>query len=178
VSSRVGREQRVGYPYDVLAQRSAKAIMPRGHALAASLLAGWLAYVAYETVFATVPSDERVWTLFCCVLVPLGAGFTRALLYCQALWPPISLWGRIRTGRWVLPGYDRVLLAPIAAVILGLTLGQLLRTLNAPDELVGPITVFVALWIVLAVGPTLGEWKLLGRHRAVVLSFDNTLKRV
>ena len=44
----------------------------------------------------------------------------RLLIYTGPFRPPISLRGRIATGRWVIPGYDYVLLAPLCTLLTAL----------------------------------------------------------
>ena len=99
-----------------------------------------------------------------------------AVLFCSVgrfatyIWnyrPPISLWGRIWTGRWIIPGYDQMLAAPVCALIVGVLLPFLLDYWGAPPEYFFPLSLTVVLLIVLEMGPSLNRWQLTGNHRIV-----------
>jgi hypothetical protein len=116
---------------------------------------------------------------------------TRFALYQVAqLWPPISLAGRVATGRWLIPGYDRVLVAPLLAVaVFVFTVLALLdvspkvasppRTAAGLGQVVVPalyraasdpvlqasVAVGLVLLITLTVGPSRRRWLLTGTFR-------------
>ena len=43
----------------------------------------------------------------------------RTCAYCIGYAPPINIWGRIATGRLIIPGYDHVIVAPATALAVG-----------------------------------------------------------
>jgi len=93
----------------------------------------------------------------------------RIIVYCGELWPPISLLGRIATRRWIIPDYDHVFLAPAATLTVGILFGWIAPLYGMPDLLANPLAVFFVLFVTLGAGPTLGRWRLLGRHRPTAL---------
>ena len=87
----------------------------------------------------------------------------------EAYYPPISIFGRIATGRLIIPGYDNVLIAPLAAFIASLSVRYLL-ILGMPPPLAFAITTFLILLPFLMFGPSLWRWHLVGTHRIVPLA--------
>jgi hypothetical protein len=153
----------LGWPYGHLEFNLPKRRIPREHAVLLSLLGGWLLYAAASAI--PDPEGREVLPSLALLFGSMGCILGRPLTYCAIHWPPISLWGRIRTGRWIIPGYDEVfvaslcaLLAAIAAPLAGLALGL-------PVEIVYPIALSLVLLITLNMGPTLRRWRLTGNHR-------------
>ena len=78
---------------------------------------------------------------------------------------PISLWGRIWTLRWIIPGYDKALLGPLltmlaapAVVIPGWAAG-------VPLEIALPMAISMVCLVALVTPPALLSWHLTGQHR-------------
>ncbi len=134
---------------------------------------GWLiAASAAWVVFCLVAAnaghgrDERFDTD---ALVAGGAALAatvRWATYCGEYQPPISTWGRLRTGRLVLPGYDRAVVAPLAVLALS-ALPFALDAADLPLPVVAAVPTFAVVAIVLNAGPTLRNWQLTGHHRIV-----------
>lgn len=104
-------------------------------------------------------------------LLVVGAGVTvgslilRTGIYAGAYLTPITLWGRIRTFRWIIPGYDVVLLAPLAIPLVALATFVGCVKLDAPWQAAAPTAIGATLFIALAMPPGLRRWRLVGRHR-------------
>ena len=82
--------------------------------------------------------------------------------------PPISLLGRIATGRWIIPSYDRALVAPLAGLlIVGAALPRLISVSAQPSAFEMPILVTTVLLVVLLSGPTFRDWALTSECRIV-----------
>jgi hypothetical protein len=154
----------LGWPFGALRPRpvTSPAIGTRT-AIMTSLLVGWWVYVIGTLAD---PMARQV------VLPLLGGGLTiglaaiRLARYCRGYLPPISLWGRIRSFRWIIPGYDKVFLGPLAALLIGTCLPGILNTGLHPDLGV-PVSVSLAWMAGLIIGPNLLEWRLTGGHRMV-----------
>lgn len=176
---------RLGFPYERLKYCSAEPLIPIRHALLLSLLAAWLTYAALsdlDIILSSLGPADRLMMSARLYQEPLWvfltlAAFLRTMLYCVELWPPISFLARMVTRRWIIPGYDHVLLAPLGAMMLGWTLGWCVQRLDAPLQIGGPIVVFGVLIVVLGAGPTLGSWRLLGKHRTIgPIQFGDLIK--
>lgn len=81
--------------------------------------------------------------------------------------PPIGLFGRIATGRLVIPGYDKVAVAPACVLLAGVELSRLLAVAGGGVIASISIVVAVCLFLSLALGPSQADWELTGNHRLV-----------
>lgn len=74
---------------------------------------------------------------------------------------PLSLTGRLRLRQWIVPGYDRILVAPLVLIVvvplLGLAGGHWLKI---PGHILIPLVTVLALWCYNLVGPDPTNWKL------------------
>ena len=166
-NSKARRKPLLGWPFGQLAGMPPKNRVRRRDGFLGPLLAAWWLYVL---VSITHESEAQI-TLAGLSLTYLGAGafVARLLIYIGPHRPPISLWGRIMTRHWIIPGYDCVLLAPLCmlfvaliGILLGMTVPLLCRA-----SIVYPLTLAAILMIALNMGPSLGTWLLTGQHRMV-----------
>jgi hypothetical protein len=159
----IGGEGFLGWPYDALGPKFSRC--PRIEffdAVCVSLLAGWLFFVAGSHFGA-----DRIHVS---ILVLYAAGaigpLVRLGFYTTGYKPPISLWGRLATGRLLIHGYDQALVAPLLAAAMTCMIPLLgLWGLQLDDRIVFPVTVTVVLFILTAMGPDLKKWRLTGNHR-------------
>lgn len=114
----------------------------------------------------------------------LMAGFAAFLLlgrwtaYCGPYRAPLTLFGRIVTGRLIIPGYDYVMLAPAMALPVAALLPIGLTAMSVPWPVILSITAAVSLSIVLIAPPSMPVWQLTGTHRAIgVAAGQRTLRR-
>jgi hypothetical protein len=151
-----------GWPYDrFLRDVKMATAIGRTDAVLISMLVGWWVYALEDWAPAWFQPQSVIPILFQFTMV--GRGFR----YFQGYAPPISLSGRILTFRWIIPGYDRALVA-FALLILAfpavVTLGILLGV-TARQGL--PVIAAVMVLITLITPPTLRNWRLTGGHRLV-----------
>ncbi len=181
----------LGWPFGYLGPRPVRRSPGRLHGPALALLGGWTVYVA----FAHVPPEDEparaIIGMLSFIFVMPAAVLTRFALYqVTQLWPPLSLAGRVGTGRWIIPGYDRVFVAPVLAVALSVftvlaLLHESLDVAGRPRTAAGPgqvavsalyraasdpavrasVAVGLVLLIVLTVGPGRRRWLLTGTFR-------------
>jgi hypothetical protein len=164
----------LGWPF---AQLGPKPGPPReyaaGKAIAAGLLVGWLAYAIDQRIQeegigaplrATVPM-AFVWL-----------GLTRLVRYRTGHAAPLSLMGRLRTGRLIIKGYDQIFAAPLLTVftpIVALMVGQ---RLGWPTDVLVAGALAVSVAITFGMGPGLLEWQLTGNHRLTPSAADMAQK--
>ncbi len=96
----------------------------------------------------------------------------RTLVYVSMCLPPISLLGRLFTFRLIIPRYDKVLIMPICVILAGIATPQILRLINLPGIYCFELTLFVVLFLTMALPPKYKEWQLtapgrLYRKRAI-----------
>jgi hypothetical protein len=157
----------LGWPFGRLSPRNAEPpiLVPLHHAVLISALVGWWTFA----VVSLVPKaeDQQLVLLFVLSLVALAVPGIRLGIYCDGYAAPISLLGRLATGRWLIPGYDQVFVAPLLAVAAGSTLGGAAILLGLDLLVALPVVIAVVLFLSLGLGPSLQVWRLTGNHRIV-----------
>jgi hypothetical protein len=160
-------EPLVGWPLKQLAPEPPPAKpVAWHHAAVGCALLGWWMYAVMRALFPheTADPDGRIVRG---VLLMAGAAFAglRLVLYMNQYAPPISLFGRIATGWFVIPGYDVVFVAPLCVLLAAAQLPALLRAegVGVIPSIASGIATLLLLAIV--IGPGLREWRLTGRHR-------------
>lgn len=168
----------IGWPWNQLAPTSPRLRIPRFDAICLSLLGGWFLWVAGMVFVALqnagnpnrglnlgftqfLMSKAIFWTTMVIVI-------RRIAIYIYGRRPPLTLFGRLFTGRWIIPSYDQILLAPLMAVILAAAGGTLVWWPGNPAPLATAGVVEAVLLLVgLTSGPTLEKWRLTASHRVV-----------
>jgi hypothetical protein len=155
-----------GWPHDrMLGEIVSAKGLSRIDAVVGCALASWWAYV----LASFIPTErERTGFLlatsaFAYYLFPL----IRLALYVQGYQAPISLWGRLCTLRWIIPGYDHVFVGPICALIAGPTVLGSLRAAGCPLDACIVIGTGTTAAVALVAPPRLARWRLTGQHRIV-----------
>jgi hypothetical protein len=87
--------------------------------------------------------------------------------YCNGYAPPINIWGRLTTGRLIIPGYDQVVLAPFAVLAVGIAAWYVPLWLEFNPIFATPIALAMMWWIIWGMPPSLRQWRLTGNHRIV-----------
>ena len=86
---------------------------------------------------------------------------TRLSTYCKGHSPPINIWGRLFTGRLIIPAYDKVFIAPLCLLAsVGAVFPLLVSGLGLSPIFAGPIVVFLMVFCTLSLGPSRAEWLL------------------
>lgn len=81
---------------------------------------------------------------------------------------PISLWGRIRTGRLIIPRFDRVLLVPLLIMVGGLGGFWVLHLMDVPARVGFGAAVFLGAVIAFFAGPSHGAHRLTGGQHYLI----------
>lgn len=143
----------------------------------AATLVAWLAAVAIFTWgvmvdddaiarrknFPETSTEDVAWVLTRGVGV-VAAGLRLVVYACWCM-PPLSFRGRRKRQQWIIPGYDRVLVAPVVTLALAYVLPRALEAAGAPLAVVGFVTVWATTMAALGTGPTLSTWMLTGQYR-------------
>jgi hypothetical protein len=133
--------------------------MPLHHALLISLLAGW--WVRVHFLVDSVPDDAEMpyW------MVLVIGSFCRVVIYCSGYLPPLNLAGRVFRMRWIIPGYDKIFLAPAIVLSVGYILPRVLLRNGWEASAVYPLGMVIILLLLFLLGPNLRAWRLTGSHR-------------
>ena len=145
-------------------QQSTKIRISNSDAILISLLSGWWIYVVSHTANA-IAGDLQLLTRWVCVF----AVMVRLLVYSIGYLPPISFKGRLLTGRWIIPGYDQILIAPLCTLLLWILLPPMLTMFHVSAPITYSLTCTAMLAVALNIGPTHQRWRLTGNHRIVFL---------
>ena len=154
----VGAPANVGWPFTVLGPKSQGFSISTRTAFWLSALFGWWSFCLMR-FFQTEPFPEIILVL----AIPLG--LMRFVIYCSGVLPPFNVWGRIVSGRLLLPGYDKVFLTPLAAVLMSIAGAIVLRRCGdwyPAGESLGMALIW---FVVFSGGPTRKNWILTGQHR-------------
>lgn len=170
------REEAVGWPMGVLAARRNEKVVGLKWGLLGGFLAGWAVYCVAANFFSPEDNPRRVDELLFAlsVFTVIGAAAIRINVYVQRYKAPISFFGRLFTGRWIVPRYDRVLVVPVLAILGALLLPHYLLDLGLPQHVAMAVAVGLAFALLLAGPPSLGNWRLTGAYR---LGFNRTGKQ-
>jgi hypothetical protein len=169
--NRLGGRVNVGWPFDYVSPKDSGLTVSCWQASMTSLLAGWWFFVLGSKLPADEPHSYS--GRYMLLQMPLCYAMLYVVMARLAIYrvpermPPISLWVRIRTGRLVIPGYDRVLIAPLltVAVVLG---GPVTLLDWGFSDVAATATGFgLALMTILAIGPSRKAWALTGDYRIV-----------
>ncbi len=92
----------------------------------------------------------------------------RTILYFSGTLPPISLIGRIITKNWIIPRYDKALIAPLLTLIIttsGILITYKIGTTHNAGAIILAATTFLVWLITLKMPPGLEEWRFTGCYR-------------
>lgn len=149
----------LGWPYDQLRAQRTSITIPRRDALLVPLLVGWCVYA----VSAAKSGSEFSFALFVAIL--FLSCMIRFFRYTIEHWPPISIFGRIATGRLIIPGYDRILVAPLCMLVVGIISPIALHAVGVSDVVAFTISISLVLLIAMNMGPSYERWRLTGHYR-------------
>ena len=158
------RNRRLGWPYDLLGPQQYRTPVSYGWAVALAILTGWWGFVLMDVVHHAEGRKLIVGTFF---LSSALLGFGRLGTYIWGYLPPISLWGRLRTFRWCIPGYDAIFIPPTLVFLLMSSTKFLTLECRLPTEFVYPAILAAEVFIAFGFPPSLDAWRLTGNHRIV-----------
>lgn len=161
----LARNKLHGWPFDQLAptleRRRILLSVRQGFWLA--LLAGWWfdSVMAFSEPGPWQAMTASVWSY----IIGINLAAIRVSIYVSGHVPPISVLGRLATGRWILPRYDQVFVPSICILAIMDVGPRLLREWNV--AVVHGISAVIGLMVFIAVTmrPDLAEFQLTGSHR-------------
>ncbi|HEV3435866.1 MAG TPA: hypothetical protein VG122_00810 [Gemmata sp.] len=123
------------------------------------LLAGWAVFV--------FGFGRKVGDMWMVGPIVFFAASARILLYCHSYLPPLSLLGRLSLGRLIIPGYDKVFIAPLLTMLMFVAADTLPFWSGVTHLVAVSIGSTMSWWILFGMGPSLDSWRLTGNHRIV-----------
>jgi hypothetical protein len=157
----------VGWPLADLREKPdpARSWLGTWAAAPGSLLAGWGAYCGVAAVIGhqAFPIGDFAFLVGVIVFCPaMCAAFPRWGAYMADAQPPIDVWGRLGTGRWIIPGYDVIHLAPLATLLVPPALVAFLLLAGWPLAVAAGISVALLGLIAGCAPPAWSTWRLTG----------------
>jgi len=93
------------------------------------------------------------------------AAMIRFAIYCSGLGPSFNLWGRLASGRIIVPGFDQVAVTSLIVLALATAGGVAIGYSGSWYPMATACVVGVLCFVLLAGGPTMRKWILTGQHR-------------
>jgi hypothetical protein len=152
------RSSDAGWPFVALSANPSTISISRSTSLVLSLLLGWWLYCLFLATDAEAsPMIILPWAIFGALL--------RVAVYCIGISPPFTLWGRIASGRIIVPRFDQILLTPLSVVLLAISGAALIRRFSFYPAVTVSLFASVLVFVLLSGGPTLRRWALTGQYR-------------
>lgn len=156
--------KQLGWPYDRLGPPNSDEVdTPADVKYVLGVLIAWWFFVGYQYFRNNMPDGGYLILYGYMVSAIIG----RTCSYCIGYAPPISILGRITTLQLIIPGYDLVIAAPASALAVGVIFWYVPEWLDVRPIFVTPIGFILIWWIVMAMPPSLRQWRLTGNHRVV-----------
>jgi hypothetical protein len=161
------RVQFLGWPFNKLNGYKPPKLFNLRWLLLTAILFGW-------SVFAMLDSADdpavrnRGLTVFEIAVWGCGAAGVRLLVFCLSGLPPLSLIGRIVLGRPIIPGYDRIFLAPMAIAATAIIFPRLLNAAGLYPPLIAAVSASLLFVMLLSLPPRLRSWELAGHNRMLI----------
>lgn len=149
------------WPHDALHPQPQPWCVPQPHGVLIGMLFGW--WIFALAVPIEPPRDRAEFLGPWAVIVPLTVVGVRTVIYKWSYGPPISLWGRIRTRQWIIPGHDAVYLPQ--AITLGIATAGLVIARFSSQIIWVPVIVAASVVCGLSLPPKRRDWMLLGQNR-------------
>jgi hypothetical protein len=156
--------KQLGWPYDRLGPPSPEEVdVPFDVKFVLGVLIAWWFFVGYQYFRNNMP-DGGYLILYGYMVSGI---ISRVCTYCIGYAPPISILGRLANLQPIVPGYDWVIVSPVAAFVVGVVFWYVPGWLEVPPIYVTPTGFILIWWILMAMPPSLRQWRLTGNHRVV-----------
>ena len=152
------RSAKLGWPFLRLSPKVECVPVSSSTSFFVSVLFGWWTYCAI--VGLEIESSPAAILLFA-----MFAAVARFAMYCSGLGPSFNLWGRLASGRIIVPGFDHVVVTPLVVLALAIAGGVAVRHSGSWYPATSAFVVGLLCFALLAEGPTMRKWILTGQHR-------------
>jgi hypothetical protein len=158
-----------GWPYDRLMREVLRdRTISHWDATIGCALGGWWVHVGASFI---PDRQNRLGVLLIGLMITTTiCHLLRLGIYIQGYQSPLSLWGRIATTRWIIPGYDQVYIAPLATLFVGAATAGLSVVCGLPPDVGITAGLATTALVALIAPPRLRRWRLTGHHHIVVAS--------
>jgi len=186
--NRYKREAMIGWPCQVLVWMRQHYSVKWINALFISGLLTWWLHVlvrlCYEMIFRDFNFNQNLdyevfWKI---TSYPVGyltvlMAFLRLGKYIQIAASPINLWGRLATGRLIIPKYDQIFCGPLLILFVGAGIPCLMGKVHFFSVVLVEACFFLSVLIRLTFPPKLEDWLLTGDYRLRQSSLNKSAVR-
>ncbi len=149
VSPTTTSQRRLGWPYSRLSPAPHSPVTTREDRICLTIIFAWW-------VTATGDVSDIVGRF------PLALVVLRIVRLLVSHRPPISLWGRLRTGRLLIPGYDSAFIAPLVSACCIFELPAIGTSLGWPTPIAFGVSAGIGLALLFTIPPRIEDWTLSG----------------
>ncbi len=156
------RRRIIRWPFKELCIERNKSNTPANNVVITLIVLWWLHTLCWYLIQSepeiTSASVEKFY------IIPfIGIPFIRLVAY-LVYRPPISLLGRFVTGRLIIPGYDKIYIAPLILTLVAVFVPHLLRQFGIPVLVAAEITFGLLVFLALELPPSYEKWHYTGQH--------------
>ncbi len=148
----------LGWPYQGLGPLDEPGVLKGREKALVALLAGWSVFTMSS--LASLAEDRVLIIQYAWGFSGMAAVLGRLTTYLPGTDGPLSLAGRIRLGRWIIPGYDRLFLGPVAALIICGAGPFAFHRQGASWPVAFSATITLVVFVALTARPSLAAWRL------------------
>ncbi len=148
----------LGAPFEQLAPTAPPKPVRAYRAIAGAALIGWWTYCVTWRFWPATATTLDFAALV--AIMSFGAALLRFVVYRSGSNPPLSLAGRWRTGRWLIPAYDTVYLMPLLTFATSVASAAALAVFGTSPAVAAGITFGLTIFTAVMLPPTRAHWLL------------------
>jgi hypothetical protein len=153
------RQNVIGWPFKLLCVREREPVSLRTAVIIGLIVTWWM------EVFCQMTEERYSFGFFMLAMSVIYVAGFRTLGYTALYRSPISIFGRISTGRLIIPKYDKVFIAPLCIVLAGAVVPLALWFAHLNGVWAFRLCVFSVAFFAVDLPPTRRDWQLTGAHR-------------
>ncbi|MBW8035113.1 MAG: hypothetical protein FVQ79_05640 [Planctomycetes bacterium] len=151
----------IGYPYRILNAKDFLPSLSLLEVIICSLMITWWLHVIRWVI-------DEPYEIAVLIMAAIFISLFRLLTYVTPCYfSPISIWGRIRTFRFIIPGYDKIFLAPMCILFASVAVPLACLRMGMDKTWSVEITIFIILLLAFSFPPSLKKWRLTGKYRMI-----------
>ncbi len=164
ISQMSGGRESCGWPHDRMMREIVDDHgIARIDVVLGCMLASWWSFVLISLL--RDPRERTICSILALIVAMVIAPIFRIAIYADGYSAPIGFWGRIWKYHGIIPGYDRIFVAPLFALIAGPATVVLLRTCGLPAFVSYVSAAGMVVMVAILTPPRLRRWRLTGQHR-------------
>jgi hypothetical protein len=156
--SATGAPAHVGWPLTAIGPKIKIISISTRTAFWLSALFAWWSFCAIECARDEFPPELLI-------LFSFIAAALRFVAYCSYVVTPFNIWGRLVSGRFIVPGFDKVFVTPLAVILISIAGAIVIRRSGAWYPAAESVVIGLLWFVLFSGGPTRKNWVLTGYVR-------------